>query len=199
MGLGSFGKLLKFLHWLTLIVGVLIFAASIYLTVRTWPDQPKVDPKIIWVAINVSFFIAFLFFFNKARPYRPHIGIKNMKVKRILSPEERATIEHWRSIRAKAFSRDPSQMQQAIIEADKLVDQALASVGFTAETTIDKIYQILVDELGWIRRAAIKANQYRQQIIDLPLEEIDPEDVQRAIQNYEVLLKELDVVDPAEL
>ncbi len=194
----NFEKLLKFLHGLVLFLGIATLAGSIYFTVKTWPDKPSIDPKVIWIGINIALAVTFLFVLNKTRTYRPHLKIKHLG-KRILSLEEKAIIEHWRTIRAKAFSRDPDQMKLAIIEADKVAEQALASVGFTGETTGDKINQILVDELGWIRRAAMSAHKYRNKIIDMPAEEIDADDVKKSIHNYEILLKELDIIDPAEL
>lgn len=195
----DFYKLLKFLHILALIIGIFLLAGSIYLTVDAWPEKPAVDPKLFWIAINFAFLLSLAFVLTKAWPYRPKIGLKAHPVKRVSAPEEKAIVEHWRSIRERAFSRDPNQIKLAILEADKMVNEILTTVGFTGETTGDKINQILADELGWIRRATMKAHAYRNRLADEESSEIDPEEVKKAIHNYEVLLKEMDVIDPAEL
>lgn len=87
-------------------------------------------------------------------------------------------------------------MKQAIIEADKLVNTALENAGFTGETTYKKIEQILSDELGWIRGAGYKAAEYREKMHYDPDFKIYASDVKQAIQNYEIVLKELNVIDP---
>lgn len=90
-------------------------------------------------------------------------------------------------------------MRLAIIEADKILDDVLKNVGFTAETVSDKILQILSDDLSRIRKKATEAHEYYLKLENDPDYEVDFDEVKKAIYNYEAILKELDIVDPAEL
>ena len=194
----DFNVLLKRLHLLVLFIGLLLLAGSIYSVAKAWPNKPSFDPKVFWVILNCAFLIFLIYSLNQSRAYRPHLTFKR-RVKRPPTAEELVIIEHWRSIRKKAFSGDQNSMRLAIIEADKVLDDAFKNVGFTADTVSGKILQILSDDLGWIRNIANKAHDYYLELEEKPEEKVDPDDVKRAIQNYEKVLKELDVVDPAEL
>lgn len=191
-------KLLKILHALVFIAGLLLLAGSIYLVVKAWPSKPSFDPKIFWILLNSIFAIFFIYSLNQARHYRPHLTFKR-KAKRPPTAEEIVLIEHWRSVRKKAFSSDPNSMRLAIIEADKILDDVLKNVGFTAETVSDKILQILSDDLSRIRKKATEAHEYYLKLENDPDYEVDFDEVKKAIYNYEAILKELDIVDPAEL
>ncbi|MBI3588926.1 MAG: hypothetical protein HY093_00725 [Candidatus Liptonbacteria bacterium] len=195
----GFYQTLKLLRSLVFVIGVLLLAGSIYLTVDAWPQKPVIDVKVFWFAVNFTFLIFFIFSLIKAIPYRPHLAIQTPKIKKVLSEEEKAVMVEWRSIRKKALSGDTDLMKLAIMEADKLAGEILERVGFTGETTGDKINQILSDDLGWIRSPALKANEYRNHIVHTPDFEITREGVKKAIHNYEVMLQELDVIDLAEL
>ena len=194
----NFEKLLKFLHGLVFIIGLSLLAWPIYLNLSTWPRKPAFDFKILWIAVDVGLFITFLFLLNKARGFRPHINIKK-RPPAPLTPEKKAALNFWCSIREKAFSGNLDQMKLAIIEADKFVGQALTNVGFSGENTGDKINQIMSEELGWIRRAGMKAHEYHNRIVDDPNFEIDSSDVKKTIHNFEVILKELELINPADL
>ncbi|MEK7180904.1 MAG: hypothetical protein AAB738_01030 [Patescibacteria group bacterium] len=194
----EFNKLLKVLHTLIFVVGILLFAGSIYLVVKAWPAKPSFDPKIFWIILNSTFLIFFIVSLNIARKYRPHLTFKR-KSKRAPTAEEMVIIEHWRSVRHKAFSGDTNSMRLAIIEADKILDDVLRNVGFTAETVSDKILQILSDDLYLIRNKATDAHEYYLKLESDPDYEVDFDEVKKAIYNYEAVLKELNIVDPAEL
>ncbi len=194
----GFESLLKFLHILVAVIAIAILGWSIYITVTAWPEKPAFDPKLIWIPINVGLAILFAFLLNKASHYRPHIQIKKHP-KAPLTPEKIAALEFWRSIRDKAFSGNPDQMKMAILEADKFVGQALTNVGFTGENTEQKVQQILSDDIGWIRRAALKATRYRNKIMEESDFKIETDEIKTALQNYELLLKELGVLDPIDL
>jgi len=191
-------KLIKILKTTIFLVGLLLLAGSIYLVVKAWPAEPSFDPKVFWIMLNSIFFIFLIYSLNQARQYRPRLTFKR-KAKRPPTAEEVVLIERWRAVRNKAFSGDANSMRLAIIEADKILDDVLKNVGFTAETVTDKILQILSDDLGWIRSKAMDAHNYYLKLEEDPEYEIDLDEVKKAIHNYEAVLKELDLVDPAEL
>ena len=126
---------------------------------------------------------------------RPHLHFKSEKAKRPQTLKDEEMFEKWKSIRHRAFSGNQDEMKQAILEADKIADQALENHGFTAETTEDKLIQIMSEDLGWIRSIAQKANNYRNKIAENPEIEVERSDVKKAIYNYEALLEELDVIN----
>ena len=194
----DFNKLLKRLHILVFVIGLLLLAGSIYLVAKAWPAKPSFDPKIFWIILNCIFLIFFIYSLNQARHYRPHLTFKR-RAKRPPTTEEKVLIERWRAVRNKAFSGDPNSMRLAIIEADKILDDVLKNVGFTAETVSGKILQILSDDLWRIRKKATDAHEFYLKLEEDPGYEIDLDEVKKAIHNYEAVLKELDIVDPAEL
>lgn len=193
----DFNKLLKFLHWLVFWIGFVLMLVFMYLTVKDWPD-PKFDPKVFWIVINLALVFTFIFVFNKARHYRPHLHFHSGRVRRQQTPEDKEMFERWKTIRQRAFHGNQDEMKQAILEADSIADKALENHGFDAPDTEGKILQILSDDLGWIRGTAQKANNYRNKIYENPDMEVDPVDVKKAIYNYQTLLSELDIIDPKE-
>lgn len=193
-----FSKLLKFLHHLAFWVGFAIMLVFMYLTAKAWPDGPSFDPKVFWIVLIFAFAILFVYSLTKAWPLRPHLQFKGGRIKRPQTATDREMFERWKIIRQKAFNGNQDEMKQAILEADKVVDEALENHGFTAPNTEEKILQIMSEELAWIRRIAQKANNYRNRIAENPAIEVERSDVKKAIHNYEALLEELGVIDRRE-
>lgn len=192
---GDFLALVKFLHKLAFWVGFALLLFFMYETIKAYPKEPSFNFKIPWIILSLGFLAFFIYSLPKAWSYRPHLHFRDGRIRRPQTPEDREMAERWKKIREKAFSGSQDEMKQSILEADKIADKALENHGFTAENTEGKLLQIMSEDLGWIRSIGQKANNFRNKIANDPSIEVERSDVKRAIQNYEALLDELDVID----
>ena len=83
----------------------------------------------------------------QAWQYRPNLHPYREPERRILNLSEAVFRERWEKVIKKFTMGTPEAITLAVIEADKIVDDALKSLGFEGEHMADRLGQISPEEV----------------------------------------------------
>ncbi|KKS16492.1 MAG: hypothetical protein UU71_C0001G0030 [Parcubacteria group bacterium GW2011_GWB1_41_6] len=109
-----------------------------------------------------------------------------------LSPEEiqNERLARWREVKEHSLGANPSDWRVAVIEADVILEGALMAKGYQGETLGEMLknaepYRLKNLDKAW------EAHRTRNRIAHEPDKEITKLETDRALANYEAILKEL--------
>ena len=100
----------------------------------------------------------------------------------------------WKEIREHIRSTNTSEWKFAIVEADKLMDDALRSTGFIGDSIGEKMMGIRPEQLNSLDKLW-RAHKIRNLLVHDTNFEIRRATVLEAIDGYESTLKELGAID----
>lgn len=109
-----------------------------------------------------------------------------------LSPEEiqNERLARWQEIKEHSLGANPSDWRVAVLEADVMLESALMAKGYQGETLAEMLknaepYRLKNMDKAW------EAHRTRNRIAHQPDKEITKLETDRALANYEAILKEL--------
>lgn len=100
----------------------------------------------------------------------------------------------WESTLSKLTSENESEWKLAVIEADKLLEEALKAAGFFGESVGDMLRRLDKAKLANLD-AAWQAHKFRNNIVHEPKQSVTLAEVKDAMARFEAVLRELGVVD----
>lgn len=149
--------------------------------------------RAFFIALDALLVYLFIYSMAKAWKFRPNHG-SDEKPKRVTLTLQSAFIrEKWNAILRKTKTASPDSLRIAVIEADALVDQVLRAMGLSGAHMADRIAALDPDELRTLPRLW-KAHKLRNEIVHEPHIPPSLEDVQRAVDDFEAFLKEVEAI-----
>ncbi len=100
--------------------------------------------------------------------------------------------KRWDKIKDRLKSENVSQYKVAIIEADALVEELLAGVGFRGENMTQKLEQVSEMHLDDHRETLSEVHKLRNRIVHETDFEVDRQTTQNALEVYENFLRYLE-------
>lgn len=99
--------------------------------------------------------------------------------------------QHWDKIKAKIHKGDEANLKLAVIEADNLMDEILKRMGLPGADMGERLKQIEVQEIKSVDKIW-SAHKVRNQIVHEPNFHLSQEEAEKAVQNIEDALRELE-------
>lgn len=101
--------------------------------------------RIVFIVLDIILVFLVIYAFRRAKafypPFVPYARIPFLKGKGM--PEAKVTlIEEWSALEAKTASLSEGELPLAIIEADKLCDEALKRLGFSGGSMLERIQDL---------------------------------------------------------
>ncbi|KKQ52196.1 MAG: hypothetical protein US70_C0010G0001 [Parcubacteria group bacterium GW2011_GWD2_38_11] len=125
-------------------------------------------------------------------PQHLRVGIKGMDLP--LASKGKMQ-KRWDKVKSRLKDESPSQYKVAIIEADAIVDEILAGIGYKGANMTEKLEQVGVNHLDDHLESLKGAHQIRNQIIHQADFAIDQRMAVAVIGVYENFLKYLEFLD----
>ncbi len=104
-------------------------------------------------------------------------------------PKKRST-KAWQGIKRHFFAGDEANLKLALLEADKILDEALRLAGFQGETLGDKLKKLSSEELPHIQEVW-EAHKLRNRLVHETNFKLSRDIAERALTIYEEALKDL--------
>jgi len=146
----------------------------------------------ILVGLNGTLFVFFIYSFYKGWQLRPQIAI-GRKVKKTFTLRDAIFKERWNKIIHQFSPNSTESSKLSIIEADKLVDDALKQIGLKGEHMADRLDQLSEDDIFSLP-GIWRAHRLRNSIVHTPGFEVRPQTAEKAIEAYKAFLNEIGVL-----
>lgn len=148
--------------------------------------------KIIFITLDLVLLWLFVFSFMRALPFRPKLkpGGGGGEHEKILTLEDELLVERWNAVKEKFEAEVPDVWKLAVIEADKLVDDALKKLGLEGEHMADRLEQLSKEEVKSLPRLW-KAHRMRNNMVHTPGFTITKSEAKEIEGDYEAFLKEI--------
>jgi transposase len=146
-----------------------------------------------FLVLDAILVIMFFFSFAKSWKYRPklHPGVR--VVHKTFTLRDDVLQKRWDTIRTRVEGGSADGMHLAVIEADKLVDDALKQMGLEGEHMADRLGKISDTEVRTLDRLW-RAHRVRNDLVHSPGFSLSAGDAKRVIDDYEAFLKEVKVL-----
>lgn len=108
-------------------------------------------------------------------------------------PKKR-TVKAWRSVKRHFFKGDENSLKMALIEADKLLDEALKAAGFRGESLGDKLKKITEVQLPNLQEIW-EAHKLRNRLVHEPNIKLNRDLAERALSIYQQTLRDFGILD----
>jgi len=146
----------------------------------------------VLIGLNIGMFAFFIYSFYNGWKLRPQISI-GKKVKKTFTLRDAIFKERWMTIE-KQFSPNSSEsIKLSIIEADKLVDDALKQIGLKGEHMADRLDQLSEDDIFSLP-GIWRSHRLRNSIVHTPGFEVRPQTAEKALEAYRAFLMEIGVL-----
>ena len=123
-------------------------------------------------------------------PFRPKLHPHVESERRVINLAETVMRERWDKVAKKFALGTPEAITLAVIEADKIVDDALKSLGLEGEHMADRLEQLSSDEVKSLD-AVWRAHRLRNNLVHSPDFKASPEESEKALDSFERFLKEV--------
>lgn len=146
--------------------------------------------RVVFIVVDIALFCALVYTIIHAWEYHPHLSPRRLSEKRTFNLRNALLKERWQQILKRANMASPDALKLAVIDADKVVDDALRQLGFEGSTMAERLTNLSSDELKTLDRLW-RAHRVRNSLVHTPGYQVQPEAAKEAIQNYEAFLKEV--------
>jgi hypothetical protein len=146
----------------------------------------------IFIMIDLVLVVLLVFTLGKALEFRPKFR-RNPRETRRVTPRDPEIGKRWSAVLEKAEANPPHSFALAIIEADKLTDEALKRMGFQGEHMADRLEHLNAAEMRTLE-PLWRAHRLRNELVHAPDFEVNAVDARETLQVYGRFLKELGVL-----
>jgi len=146
--------------------------------------------RVIIIVLDIILLITFIYAFRRLLHYRPPLNLQSEPRRRVFTLGEALVKERWEKILKKISVGTPDSMALAVIDADKLVDDALKSLGLEGKHMADRLGQLSPDELKTFDRVW-RAHRLRNELVHSPDYKLTYGEAERALSDFEEFLKEV--------
>ena len=144
----------------------------------------------VFIILDGALLILFIFSFIKSVPFRPKIHPEHGAHKKAFTLQDALLKERWDAVMKKMEAGSKDSLGLAVIEADKIVDDALTQLGLEGEHMADRLEQLSEDDVRALPRLW-RAHRVRNNLVHTPGYELTPEQVKIVIADCEAFLKEI--------
>lgn len=144
----------------------------------------------VFIFLDIMVVVAFILVFIKAREYRPKFSHRYRPKTKAPLFDTKLFADRFARIMKGAPKAPPQSYVLAIIEADKLVDDALKTSGLQGEHMADRLEKLRVEDYPTLDRLW-RAHRVRNELVHTPDFGIDEGDAKDVLKVYEKFLKEL--------
>lgn len=146
--------------------------------------------KIIFGSISLLMIIGIIYFILKTN-YLQTIYFQDVAEVLSFKPYgTRKIVKQWNKIKSRLSLPLEAEHKLAVIEADNLLNEILARIGYQGETLGEKLKQLTSLKLSNLDQA-LEVHKIRNSIVYDPDYRLSLEQAQKAIEIYEKSLKEL--------
>ncbi len=161
-----------------------------------------ISPKffIIWQVLRVvfllisAFFIGLLIFLFFVSDYKNYRFFENYSEFKKAKPKMGVKMEeNWSEIVKQAKSERESDRKIAVIEADDIIDDVLAQLGYSGDSLVEKLERIneeIIPNLEEIK----EAHKKRKEISYDPNKSLSIQEAEKLVSVYEKTFKDLQVI-----
>jgi hypothetical protein len=149
--------------------------------------------RSVFLFIDAILIIGFVFTTMKCLEYRPSFMANPRKTRRARSLIDPEVETRWNAIVKRAGSNPPQSYSLAIIDADKLTDEALKRLGFQGEHMADRLEHLNSMNMRTLE-ALWRVHRLRNELVHAPDFEISDVDAREVLEVYQRFLKELGVI-----
>lgn len=107
---------------------------------------------------------------------------------------KKTSIKAWRKVQKHFFAGDENNLKLAILEADKILDEALKFAGFIGKTLGEKLKQVTPAQIPNINEIW-EAHKLRNRIVHETNFSLNRDAAEKALAIYEKTLKDLGILD----
>lgn len=151
----------------------------------------------VFIFIDIGLFVGIIYILKRSLEYCPpfvsHKHVPYLKGIAIPKPSANAVFmkSEWNAFLARASAAQDESLPLLIIEADKLVDEALKKLGFPGETMLERIQALARTRKMHTLEGFWRAHKVRNEIVHAPNYSVSRQDVEHYLQIYQRFLKEL--------
>jgi len=149
--------------------------------------------RAIFLILDIILVAAFIVVYIIALQYRPKLHPAHGVTKKTFTLKDAVFKDRWLKIQAKFSQGTPDAHKLAIIDADKIADDALKRLGFTGDHMADRLEKIMPHELSSLDRLW-QAHRLRNNLVHTPGYEVPQHDAKIAMGSYEAFLREIKVI-----
>ena len=146
--------------------------------------------RSIVTALDAFLVVFILWLFVKIWPFRPRIHPNHGMPKKTFTLRDAILKDRWEDVMKKVATGKEDAMKLAIIEADKIVDDALKQMGLPGEHMADRMQELPAEEVRTLPRLW-RAHRLRNNLVHTPGFLVTAEETRKAIADYEAFLKEV--------
>jgi len=150
---------------------------------------------VVLLMLSAGLLVGIVYCIVQALEFRPKFSLDMERPKkRAFTLRDDLLRKRWENIMARTNFDSVESMKLSIIEADKMVDDALKRLGLSAQHMADRLEQ-MNDEDYQTLTGLWRAHRLRNNIVHTPGFEVTPTQVTRALEEYRAFLKELQVIE----
>jgi hypothetical protein len=146
--------------------------------------------KWFFIVYDAAILAGLVYAIYQAWQYRPQLHPHHEPEQRIVNLAEAVLHERWDKVVKKFAIGTPESITLSVIEADKLVNDALLNLGLEGEHMADRLEQLLPDEVKGLD-GVWQAHRLRNNIVHSPDFKVSPKEAERALDAFEKFLKEV--------
>ncbi|MBS3903072.1 MAG: hypothetical protein KGZ30_01715 [Anaplasmataceae bacterium] len=146
--------------------------------------------RFIFILIDLGLFIGVIYVLRNLWQLRPPLYLNLEPGRRVYTLGQAVVVERWERVMKKFATGTREGIALAIIEADKVVDDVLKSLGLEGEHMADRLGQLSPDELRSFDRVW-RAHRLRNEVVHSPDYYLTTAEAERALDDFENFLKEV--------
>jgi len=147
------------------------------------------------VTLDILMICGIVFSVTKGWEFRPKFSLDMTRPKKkTLTLRDEVFKKRWEGIVSRANPESLESMKLAIIDADKMVDDALKQLGLQGQHMADRIEQLSDDDYVTLT-GLWRAHRLRNNIVHTPGFEVTVEHLERTIEDFKAFLEELQVIE----
>ncbi len=148
--------------------------------------------RTVFIVLDALFFGIFVYAFAKGIRFRPKLHPREQPKRRTFALRDEVLRERWDTVMRRA-TRSPDSLKLAVVEADKMVDDALRRLNIEGDTMADRLKQLHPDEITTLDRIW-RSHRLRNMIVHTPGFEMAQSDGEKAIEDFEAFLREIRIL-----
>ncbi|MEK7512703.1 MAG: hypothetical protein AAB601_00710 [Patescibacteria group bacterium] len=149
--------------------------------------------RTVFILINLALVVLLIFTVKKSLEFRPRFVANPRAATKPRSLRDPEIARRWETLFAKASANPPQSYTLAIVEADKLTDEALKRLGFEGEHMADRLERLATGAMQTLDNLW-RAHRLRNELVHAPDFDISEPDAREVLRVYERFLKELGVI-----
>jgi hypothetical protein len=149
--------------------------------------------RALFLFLDALLVVVIVFAFLKCLEYRPRLVGNPRAAKRARPLRDPETESRWTALLAKADKNPPHSFVLAIIEADKIADDALKRLGFQGDHMADRLEKLNATSMKTLE-GLWRVHRLRNELVHAPDFEVSETDAREVLGTYQKFLKELGVI-----